>query len=472
MAIEAISREQTMTAIADKFNCSRTTVHEQKNRALNAVTSSFEEAGEGVLFTIPVTREFIRKVVVALFLICGSSYRGIVYFLSCIFGYHIALGSVFNILDGAADNATQVNESYDLSTIKTSAADELFHRNAPILGVVDIPSRFCALLAKADDRDHHTWEIHLYCLQQRGYAPVCCIIDEAKGMTKGYELVLPDTKLRYDHFHFIRDLKDVSRFLKNGIASQTTQTLKLFQRAEKAQDEQKQKTWRAAFTLALTELSALEETYKTFQTLSPWLQYDVLQLAGHPPAERAMLYDFIVTEMERLAAQHPHRISAIVISLHHRRTALLDVADALNTRFAELATLHKVSLNSIWAVCYITRYGMESCHYHEESARLETEIGNQYEAIEDAVLTILGTTHRCSSMIENLNSRVRPYLDERKSVSQKILSLIQFYLNHKPFTRSLHDYLKDKTPAEVLTGKPHKPWLDMLGFNGFQAQPA
>ena len=70
---------------------------------------------------------------------------------------------------------------------------------------------------------------------------------------------------------------------------------------------------------------------------------------------------------------------------------------------------------------------------------LESLLGLQYEKIEDAVLHILETMHRCSSMIENFNSRLRPYLDERKFMSQKSLNLIQFYLNHKPFMRSKHE---------------------------------
>ena len=50
-------------------------------------------------------------------------------------------------------------------------------------------------------------------------------------------------------------------------------------------------------------------------------------------------------------------------------------------------------------------------------------------------------------MIENFNSRLRPYLDERTFMSQKSLNLIQFYLNHKPFMRSKHERLVNKTPA-------------------------
>ena len=145
--------------------------------------------------------------------------------MESIFNYPIALGSVFIILDVAADKAESINESYGLGAIQSSAADELFHRNQPILSIVDIESRYCALLAKSNDRDHESWAIHLLYLQARGYAPATSIVDSAKGLVKGHELVLPKTSLRHDHFHFIRDLKDCGRFLKNQMASKATETL-------------------------------------------------------------------------------------------------------------------------------------------------------------------------------------------------------------------------------------------------------
>ncbi len=43
---------------------------------------------------------------------------------------------------------TQINNSYDLSAIKDSSADEIFHRNQPVLAVEDIASRFCVLSQK------------------------------------------------------------------------------------------------------------------------------------------------------------------------------------------------------------------------------------------------------------------------------------------------------------------------------------
>ena len=82
---------------------------------------------------------------------------------------------------------------------------------------------------------------------------------------------------------------------------------------------------------------------------------------------------------------------------------------------------------------------------------------------------VLASTHRCSSMVENFNSRLKPYLDERKTITRKKLGLYQFILNHRPFQRSHHPRLVGKTPAESLTGKAHPNWLELLGYRRFQS---
>jgi len=73
MALQAISRQQTITEISRNFHCSRTTVHAQKNRALEAAANEFKDAGDEPLFTIAVTQSFIHQMVVGLFCICNSS---------------------------------------------------------------------------------------------------------------------------------------------------------------------------------------------------------------------------------------------------------------------------------------------------------------------------------------------------------------------------------------------------------------
>ena len=98
---------------------------------------------------------------------------------------------------------------------------------------------------------------------------------------------------------------------------------------------------------------------------------------------------------------------------------MLDVSNELNDKFTQIATKILFQSTSFGAICYIARYALDGFKYCEKSSELEALVGAKYDKIEDEVLRILEETHRCSSMIENFNSRLRPYLDKRKFISQK-----------------------------------------------------
>ena len=470
MALQALTKEHPITTIAELNKCSRTTVYKQKDIALDAIQKTFEPTEHVVLFNFPVTKQMIKQMVISLVLTCKSSYRDIISHLDTIFDCSISLGSIKSILDDVCAKAKIINQSYSLKSVRTSAADEVFHRNKPILAAVDIESRFCVLAAKENKRDYETWAIHLMDLQKQGYEPDTVIIDSAMGLTRGYEVALPNTHRRHDHFHFLKDLKDCARFLKNQENSMVSEVLRLMHAFDKARCPNKKKSLKKTLDIASSKLELLEKTRRTFNILVGWLQHDVLQLAGLEPHDREALYDFILSEMTVLMQSHQHRIQSIVASLKKRKKALLDVAHTLNEAFKKVAQTYNISIKTIWAVCYTARYSMDSIKYAMKLWELQGLIGEQYDEVEDEVLTILAQTHRCSSMIENFNSRLRPYLAGHKEVTQKMLDLFVFYLNHKPFMRSFHQRLVNKSPAEALTGEEHESWIEMLGFTKFKAQ--
>jgi len=45
--------------------------------------------------------------------------------------------------------------------------------------------------------------------------------------------------------------------------------------------------------------------------------------------------------------------------------------------------------------------------------------------------------------------------------------LLQFFLNHRLFLRSECPERVGKSPAELLTGRPHGHWLELLGYERF-----
>ncbi|MBW8829429.1 MAG: hypothetical protein JF606_08370 [Burkholderiales bacterium] len=61
-------------------------------------------------------------------------------------------------------------------------------------------------------------------------------------------------------------------------------------------------------------------------------------------------------------------------------------------------------------------------------------------------------TPRSSSMLENLNSRLRRYFFLRRHLGNAYLSLLQFFLNHRVFMRSRRADRVGKMPKQLLTG--------------------
>jgi len=81
-------------------------------------------------------------------------------------------------------------------------------------------------------------------------------------------------------------------------------------------------------------------------------------------------------------------------------------------------------------------------------------------------------TPRASSIVENLNSRLRCYFFLRRHLGDDYLELLRFFLNHHRFLRSARPERVGKSPAELLTGNPHDHWLELLGFQLFKRPAA
>jgi len=468
IAKQAISKGN-ISHIAEQHQVSRNTVYSQQRRAQSALNDEFlpSTPDEKVLFYLPVTKDFLYQMVIALLMICKASYRDCLLFMRGVFDTELGLGTIYNIHESACQKAASLNTSYSLASIKQSASDEIFHRNKPHLTVVDIRSRYCASLTREDQRDYETWAIHLMDLKEQGFQPDVNISDHGAGMTAAFKDILKHTEHRFDHFHLIKAAKDLVRYLKNRKESSITRLIKIMERMDKAKLKNRGHTLSTKLTLTQKEATQEEALYWHVSTLLSWLQHDILQLAGHPPADRELLFDFVLTELSSVAGSSG-RIQSFVASLSNQKATLLAVSHVLNREFQQLASRFGVSLKDVWDVCYVTRYDIQTLSYHNRADRLASRLGSRFEELEDEVLRVISETPRCSSMAENFNSRLRPYLDPRKQITQKSLDLIRFYLNHQIFLRSQHDYLQGKSPAEVLTGEPHPNWLEMLGFKRFK----
>ena len=98
--------------------------------------------------------------------------------------------------------------------------------------------------------------------------------------------------------------------------------------------------------------------------------------------------------------------------------------------------------------------------------------GTEFHALFAAVNEVMARTPRSSSLVENLNSRLRNYFTLRRHLAGSYLDLLRFFLNHRCFMRSQCPEREGKSPREAMTGGSHPHWLTLLGFGPLQPHRA
>jgi hypothetical protein len=160
LAVQALARAATVSDLSTRHGVSRKFVYQQANKARHPLDDAFLSAAtdDTVLFQVQVTKRWLRQVIVALALMCRSSYLGIIESMRDLLAWPISIGTIHNVLHAAAEQAGVINGAQDLSRIRTGLRDELFQRGKPVPAGVCAESTYCCyLLAAEEHRDADTW---------------------------------------------------------------------------------------------------------------------------------------------------------------------------------------------------------------------------------------------------------------------------------------------------------------------------
>ena len=187
LAVQALARSETVSNLAAQHEVSRKFIYQQTHKARTVLDDAFSPAvsDSEVLFELAVTKAWLRQVIVALPLICLSSYRGVVEFLRDLLGIATSVGTVHNVLEAATREASAINQGQDLSRIRVGLHDEIFQGAAPVLAGVDAQSTYCYLLAAEGRRDADTWGVHLLDAAAQGLRPDYTVADAGQGLRAG-----------------------------------------------------------------------------------------------------------------------------------------------------------------------------------------------------------------------------------------------------------------------------------------------
>ena len=276
---------------------------------------------------------------------------------------------------------------------------------------------------------------------------------------------MSDTPCRSDVFHTLMQATEVASKPENrayGIMATCVEYQRKIARAKRhgrsnqsCAKRLSDATKKQAQAIALADDVAL---------LERWLHFDVLALAGSPHADRLALYDFIVAELDARALQAATLLGPLVTYLKGQRDNLLLFAAQLDRDFAELATEFAVPAELVRELFAVQ--SLDPKRWRRD-ASLHRLLGARYYPLSQALKEVRRHTVRASSLVENLNSRLRSYFFLRRHLGEDYLSLLQFFLNHRRYMRSEHPERVGKSPAELLNGQSHRHWLEMLGYTRF-----
>ena len=421
-----------------------------------------------MLFHLPVTKAWLQQAVLGLTLICHSSLRGVREFFRDLFDWPVSVGTVHNILQEAVEQARSYNRQQDLSGVRIGAHDEIFQSGRPVLVGADVDSTYCYLLSLEEHRDGDTWGIRLLELQDQGFHPQATIADAGSGLRAGQALAMPEVPCRGDVFHALQLVQPLVTFLENrayeAIGTHGDLERKKARTRRRGGRTQALRRKRNAARQAEAQAIALAADVAL---LADWLRRDILSLAGPDHATRCELFDFVVAELRSRESLCPHRIGPVVRALANQRDDLLAFAAQLDQDLAALAAEFQLPVATLREVFNIETLDLENPRAGRARPRCDANWAAASLPVSVAVAELAEQTVRASSVIENLNSRLRSYFFLRRHLGPDYLALLQFFLNHRRFLRSERPERIGKSPAELLTGETHPHWLEMLGYVRF-----
>lgn len=472
LGVQALAGHLTITGLAQESNVSRKFVYRQADIAQAALDDAFAptEADDKVLFHWPVTKNWLKQVALGLTLICHSSYRGVHEFCRDLLGVNMSIGTVHNIVQHAIDKARPHNLGQNLANVDIAGLDEIFQNRQPVLVGADIRSTYCFLLSGEDQRDGDTWALRLLECQERSFAPRATIADFGTGIRAGQKRAMPGTPCRGDVFHALHEITPVVTFLDNRAYDTITAHDKLERKKTKLQQQGRRDQRGQLQSLSHKVAAAAQEQAKAISltddvaVLARWLRSDVFAVSALPYADRGALFDFIVAEMQARAPLCPHRLGPVCTLLQNHRDQLLAFAWQLDQDLTDLAAEFEVPVAIVRELLDLQALDQRQPLRWQKEVALHQRLRGRFYQIEKAVRALSKQVVRASSIIENINSRLRNYFFLRRELGSGYLELLQFFLNHRRFLRSEHPERVDKSPAELLTGQPHPHWLEMLGY--------
>ena len=451
VGIQAYYRVKPVQEIASDYAISRQYVHTLRNKAGEYI-STLAQVGEE-------RKTRIERAVISLALNCHASLESIQRSIQDIFSEDISIGKISSILKEASKRAEKINTSIDLGSIKHGANDEIFQGNQPVLTGIDTETTYIYLLEPFSDRSGESWQLSMESCKDQGLDLEVSVSDAGSGLLNGISAAFPQTALQSDHFHDFYGLGgEVERF--DRCANKEMEKLeRLRQRflGSRSKPELLEQIidLKPEVNDIVQKSTIVTAAYEKIRTL-----LNFSGLSAHEVARR------INSQLDIIEKTAPER-KKLIHQVNAFRKRLPDILQYIHRLFHSFRIESKrIGVPSAaFALEYRRRaYPDDAPEQHILWKALWKKAGKMMYDVIACVQHLIDHTVRASSLVENLNGRIRPFMNAKRRIHRSFFPLLQLYLNTKKYRRSRKDERSSKSPLELLSGQPHPPFLVMLGY--------
>jgi len=496
-----------VTRLSEEFGVSRKAVYQARDKGLELIDQGCEEEAEGhgkLYSVVKVDRRRLERAIISLYIETPNSIRGIINQLHVIYGIHVSFGFIQEVLIQANSQAQTFNESVGLSSITHCALDEMFSQGDPVMAGIDLDTRYLFLLEHSAGRSGDEWASVLERLKtNQRFDPDVVVKDAGTGLRDGVGRSFPNAQQRDDLFHALDRMNETRFFYERRalkLINEEWEAEKAVANAGKRGNKralaQKYRRCRERADAVMKLHDEFDALCKQARLFLDFVDPDTGAILTGAECEAGLKH--VADRMKALAGS---RIRKTATYLKKRAKGLRLWIDELHVDLElvkETLTNQLVSDRSERPVLERIRAWFENkdpkqtieeavelaCWFwklrdsylrHDNRwrkkerrplimgifSKIRNMMGERSSELINAVFQAIAKRHRASSLVETLNSLLRPHLYLHKRVTQAFLHL---FTAHRNLKKKGCGKVRQPSPYEILTGEEVHDWLTMIGY--------
>lgn len=456
------------TAIAQQYQVSRTFLYQLIWAAQLCLYELFNTQQLKVL----ANRLDLDSMIVLLRLECKASIASISEMLGKMGYPHDSIGMISECLKAlgkSLGNTLHLDTDYMVFYL----SDEIFASGSPILVTIDPVSTTILRIELSPNRKGETWALHYQAIKDQGIMPKGLGSDRGEGIHKGFQTIFDGLVWCSDHFHEFRDLIKLLATLETKAYAAIAEEEERYRVFNNAKSEGNLEKRLAQYEEAKTDCDQKIQQYQhvndALNVLFPTLYFFNPDTGRHRKEQQIkqdvlVLMDWLdecrLPKLQQCTQSIRHHIDSICICYRQVEEICQELTKTLPEdliNFVGLAWQHEHQSHQ-------HKGARKNYHVDEYKFWLEVILSILPEEAENQVeqaFEMFNGMVRTSSLIEMVNSQIRPYLNSCKGqITQEMLNLIMFYHNHHLYKSGKR---QGKAPIELLTGNALTgTWLDRL----------